>query len=40
MHYNENIVEKVVPTKLGEIRGERSNWTNTVTLGLDFLFGF
>ena len=40
MHYNENIIEKVVPTKLGEIRGERSNWTNTVTLGLDFLFGF
>ncbi|OFZ52973.1 MAG: hypothetical protein A2428_08480 [Bdellovibrionales bacterium RIFOXYC1_FULL_54_43] len=39
MAYHENIVEKVIPTKLGQIVDERTNWTNALTLGVSVLFG-
>ena len=34
-YFYENIVEKVVPTMIGQIRGQRSNWNNTVNLGIN-----
>ena len=39
MPYHEDIREKVIPTKIGQVVGSRMNWSNTVTLGLTFLFG-
>ncbi|MEK6705956.1 MAG: outer membrane beta-barrel domain-containing protein [Bdellovibrionota bacterium] len=39
MRYTETIIEKVITPKLGQPIGQRVNWTNAVTLGLDFLFG-
>ncbi len=37
--YNEKIIEKVITPKLGQVVGERVNWSNAVTLGVNFLFG-
>jgi outer membrane beta-barrel protein len=37
MYYRETIVEKVVPTMLGQSRGMRDNWSNTVILGISFM---
>lgn len=37
MRYNETLVEKVITPKLGEVLGSRVNWTNSITLGVDFL---
>jgi hypothetical protein len=37
MRYNETIIEKVITPKLGQPVGTRTNWTNSVTLGVDFL---
>lgn len=39
MGYRETIIEKVVPTKIGQPVGVRTNWTNAITIGFDFLFG-
>lgn len=39
MFYNEIIVEKEIPTKLGQPLGERMNWSHTINLGVDFMFG-
>ena len=39
MFYEETIVEKVIPTRLGQPIGVRSNFSNNVTLGVDFMFG-
>ncbi|OFZ23336.1 MAG: hypothetical protein A2X94_03815 [Bdellovibrionales bacterium GWB1_55_8] len=39
MAYRENLLEKVIPTKLGQVVDERMNWTNTLTLGISMLFG-
>lgn len=39
MLYREEILEKVVPQKLGDSRGFRINMTNSVTIGFDFMFG-
>lgn len=39
MGYRENILEKVIPTKLGQVVDERVNWNNTLTLGISMLFG-
>jgi hypothetical protein len=36
-YYNENILEKVVPTLIGQVRGQRGNFSNTVTLGITLL---
>lgn len=39
-YYNENIVEKQILAKLGQVMGSRDNFNNTITLGLSFmLFG-
>lgn len=40
MGYRETILEQVIPTKIGQPLGQRNNFTNAVTLGLDFTFGF
>ncbi len=32
--YEERIIEKVIPTQIGKVLGNRSNWNNTVTLGV------
>jgi len=37
MYYRETILEKVIPTKLGQVQGKRNNFTNTINLGIDFL---
>jgi outer membrane beta-barrel protein len=39
MYYKETIIEKEIPQKLGEPQGQRGNWNNVITLGLDFMFG-
>ena len=38
-YYRETIVQKVIPTKMGQVVGQRNNWNNAVTLGFDFLIG-
>jgi outer membrane beta-barrel protein len=38
-YYRETIVEKVITPRLGQVVGERDNWSNNVTLGLQFRFG-
>lgn len=40
MGYRETIVEKEIPTKLGEPVGSRNNWSNTISIGVDFHIGF
>lgn len=37
--YDEKIIEKVITPKLGQVVGERTNWTNTISLGVHFFFG-
>lgn len=39
MAYGEDIKEKVIPTKIGQVVGHRTNWTNAVTLGVTYLIG-
>jgi outer membrane beta-barrel protein len=39
MAYRENIEEKVIPTKIGQVVGQRWNFTNSITFGLTFMFG-
>lgn len=39
MRYNENIVEKILPTKIGQVVGQRDNWSHSVNLGVSFLIG-
>lgn len=39
LRYNETIIEKEIPTKLGQRLGDRVNWSHTVNVGLDFMFG-
>ena len=39
MAYHENILEKVIPTKLGQVVDERVNWTSALTLGVSILLG-
>ena len=39
MPYEEQIKEKVIPTKLGQVVDKRTNWSNSVTLGITFLLG-
>lgn len=39
MHYKEKIPEKIKSGSVGDIIGERSNWTNSITLGVSFLIG-
>jgi outer membrane beta-barrel protein len=38
MIYSETIREKVRPSAIGQDVGKRTNFTNTITLGLNFLF--
>ena len=40
MAYREDIREKVIPTKIGQTVGTRWNWTNAITLGVTYMFGF
>ena len=35
--YNDTIVEKVQPSRIGQVNGTRTNYSNTITLGVDFL---
>lgn len=37
--YREEILEKIVPTELGQSAGYRNNFSNTITFGIDYLFG-
>ncbi len=39
MPFHEQIVEKVIPTKLGQVVGERWNWTNSISVGVAMMFG-
>jgi hypothetical protein len=39
MYYREKIIEKEIPTQRGRVRGTRNNWSNVITLGVDFSFG-
>ncbi len=39
MFYREEIREKVVPALIGTSKGFRNNFSNTITFGIDFLFG-
>ncbi|MGK5089512.1 outer membrane beta-barrel domain-containing protein [Bdellovibrionota bacterium FG-2] len=39
MPFHEQIVEKVIPTKLGQVVGERWNWTNSISVGVAIMFG-
>ena len=36
--YNENIIEKINPAELGQIKTNRNNFSHTINLGVDFLF--
>lgn len=38
MYYRETIIEKEVPTRRGQSVGERDNWSNVITIGIDFMF--
>lgn len=38
LYYKETILEKEIPTKLGQPVGTRDNFNNTITLGVDFIF--
>lgn len=38
MVFREDIVEKVVPQQLGELKGTRTNFSNTITIGVDILW--
>jgi hypothetical protein len=40
LRYNENIVEKVITPRLGQIVGQRTNYSNSITLGASMLFDF
>ena len=37
MHYKEELLERVVPTRLGQSLGKRDNWSNAITIGIGFL---
>lgn len=37
--YNEQIIERVITPRLGQLVGERVNWTNSVIIGVGILFG-
>lgn len=39
MPFRENLVEKEVPHKMGEIVGSRTNWSNVLMIGVSYLFG-
>jgi len=40
MRYNEVLLQKSNPTALGQLGSSRVNWTDAITLGLGFMFGF
>lgn len=35
-YYRETLTEKVITPKLGQVIGQRDNWSNTVTLGVQY----
>ena len=37
--YNEQIIERVITPKLGQLVGERVNWNNSILIGVGFMFG-
>ncbi len=37
MYYNETILEKVVPTQIGQSKGDRANWNNVIMFGLSIM---
>jgi outer membrane beta-barrel protein len=37
--YNEDIVEREITAKIGQVIGSRDNWGNVISLGLTFLIG-
>jgi outer membrane beta-barrel protein len=39
MHYHETILQKVIPTELGQSVGTRENFSSVITIGVGFLFG-
>lgn len=38
-YYRETIIEKVITPRLGEIVGERNNWSHSIQLGVSFYIG-
>lgn len=40
MVYRETLIEKTIPTKIGEPIGERTNWSSAIFIGVDFLTDF
>jgi outer membrane beta-barrel protein len=39
MPYRENIIEQNITSQLGQIKGQRVNYSNSISLGIDFLIG-
>ena len=39
MNYREMIREKIIASKIGEDIGVRTNWTNSISLGISILYG-
>ena len=37
--YNEQIIERVITPKLGQVVGDRINWNNSILIGVGFMFG-
>jgi len=35
-YYRETLIEKVITPKLGQVVGQRDNWSNTVTVGVQY----
>ena len=35
-YYRETLIEKVITPRLGQVVGQRDNWSNTVTLGIQY----
>jgi outer membrane beta-barrel protein len=39
VHYQETIIQQVIPTELGQSVGTRQNFSNVITVGIGFMFG-
>ena len=37
--YNEQIIERVITPKIGQVVGSRVNWNNSILIGVGFMFG-
>ena len=39
VNFKETIIEREIPTKIGQKVGERNNFSHTIFVGIDFMFG-